>query len=243
MKLGLRPVVYEADRIGGRLRSQRFQRRRRRDRRARRDALPAVLDDALPLFRPGRPRDPAVPQPARRRPRRSTVIELDGRSVLRRARSADLPPLFHEVAAGLARGARGGRQPSAPCRRRSAARDVAADQGDLGRAGAGAGRAAPSTASSPHRTPSGRRASATARCSARSGFGTGGWDTDFPNSMLEILRVVYTDADEDHRTVVGGVEQLPLRAVAAARRRADGALAATAPSLAIAARPRARGPA
>jgi lysine 2-monooxygenase len=43
------------------------------------------------------------------------------------------------------------------------------------------------------------------------GFGTGGWDTDFPNSMLEILRVVYTNADEDHCTVVGGVEQLPLR--------------------------------
>jgi tryptophan 2-monooxygenase len=43
------------------------------------------------------------------------------------------------------------------------------------------------------------------------GFGTGGWDTDFPNSMLEILRVVYTNADEDHRTAVGGVEQLPRR--------------------------------
>ncbi len=28
------------------------------------------------------------------------------------------------------------------------------------------------------------------------GFGTGGWDTDFPNSILEILRVVYTDADD-----------------------------------------------
>ena len=35
------------------------------------------------------------------------------------------------------------------------------------------------------------------------GFGTGGWDSDFPNSMLEILRVVATDADDrpalDHR--------------------------------------------
>jgi tryptophan 2-monooxygenase len=29
--------------------------------------------------------------------------------------------------------------------------------------------------------------------------------------MLEILRVVYTNADEDHQSVVGGVEQLPLR--------------------------------
>ena len=34
------------------------------------------------------------------------------------------------------------------------------------------------------------------------GFGTGGWDTDFPNSMLEILRVVYTGADDEHRSIV-----------------------------------------
>jgi tryptophan 2-monooxygenase len=43
------------------------------------------------------------------------------------------------------------------------------------------------------------------------GFGTGGWDTDFPNSILEILRVVYTGADDDHRLIVGGSQQLPLR--------------------------------
>ena len=43
------------------------------------------------------------------------------------------------------------------------------------------------------------------------GFGTGGWDTDFPNSILEILRVVATAADDHHRGVVGGSQQLPLR--------------------------------
>ena len=43
------------------------------------------------------------------------------------------------------------------------------------------------------------------------GFGTGGWDTDFPNSMLEILRVVVTNQDEDQRLVMGGVEQMPRR--------------------------------
>ena len=43
------------------------------------------------------------------------------------------------------------------------------------------------------------------------GFGTGGWDSDFPNSMLEILRVAFTNLDEDQRLVVGGVEQLPRR--------------------------------
>ena len=43
------------------------------------------------------------------------------------------------------------------------------------------------------------------------GFGTGGWDTDYPSSMLEILRVVLTEADDNHRGVVGGSQQLPLR--------------------------------
>ena len=51
------------------------------------------------------------------------------------------------------------------------------------------------------------------------GFGTGGWDTDFPNSMLEILRVVVTDCDEDQRLIVGGVEQLPRRLWRARRER------------------------
>ncbi|MFE7560006.1 flavin monoamine oxidase family protein [Kitasatospora sp. NPDC057500] len=43
------------------------------------------------------------------------------------------------------------------------------------------------------------------------GFGSGGWDTDFPNSILEVLRVVYTGADDRHRALVGGAQRLPLR--------------------------------
>ncbi|MET4432178.1 monoamine oxidase [Mycolicibacterium sp. 624] len=43
------------------------------------------------------------------------------------------------------------------------------------------------------------------------GFGTGGWDTDFPNSILEVLRVVSTEADDNHRGIDGGCQQLPLR--------------------------------
>src|SRR3712207_5959984 len=43
------------------------------------------------------------------------------------------------------------------------------------------------------------------------GFGTGGWDTDYPNSMLEILRVVFTAADDDHLSIVGGCQQVPVR--------------------------------
>src|SRR3712207_2222161 len=39
------------------------------------------------------------------------------------------------------------------------------------------------------------------------GFGTGGWDTDYPNSMLEILRVVFTATDDDHLSIVGRSEE------------------------------------
>ncbi|CCH77094.1 putative Tryptophan monooxygenase [Nostocoides japonicum T1-X7] len=40
------------------------------------------------------------------------------------------------------------------------------------------------------------------------GFGTGGWDSDFPNSMLEILRVNLLELDDNQRFIVGGVERL-----------------------------------
>ncbi|MYU09740.1 amine oxidase, partial [Streptomyces sp. SID8361] len=40
-------------------------------------------------------------------------------------------------------------------------------------------------------------------------FGTGGWDTDFPNSVLEILRVVVTEADDHQVGIVGGSSQVP----------------------------------
>ena len=66
MKMGLKPVVYEADRIGGRLRTDRLRGLRGRpDRGDGRDALPAVLHRFPALRGPGRPADHAVPQPAR----------------------------------------------------------------------------------------------------------------------------------------------------------------------------------
>lgn len=43
------------------------------------------------------------------------------------------------------------------------------------------------------------------------GFGTGGWDSDFRNTMLEILRVVLTACDDNQSLIVGGAEQLPRR--------------------------------
>jgi len=41
------------------------------------------------------------------------------------------------------------------------------------------------------------------------GFGTGGWDSDFRNTMLEILRVVLTECDDNQSYIVEGAEQLP----------------------------------
>jgi len=43
------------------------------------------------------------------------------------------------------------------------------------------------------------------------GFGTGGWDSDFPNTMLEILRVVFSGFDEDQHLIVGGAENIVRR--------------------------------
>ena len=43
------------------------------------------------------------------------------------------------------------------------------------------------------------------------GFGTGGWDSDFPNSMLEILRVSATEQEENQQLIVGGAEQVAQR--------------------------------
>ena len=207
MKLGLKPVLYEADRIGGRLRSETFKGG---------DGTIAELGamrfppSATTLFhyfdKAGlstqpfpNPLTPAAP---------STVIELGGQAHYART-LADLPPLFQEVADAW----RELLEEEASFHEMQAAirtRDVAAIKaiwnrlvpeldeqtfyGFLARSRA-----------------FGRRSFHHREVFGQVGFGTGGWDTDYPNSMLEILRVVYTDADADHRTVEGGVEQLPVR--------------------------------
>lgn len=43
------------------------------------------------------------------------------------------------------------------------------------------------------------------------GFGTGGWNTDFPNCFLEVLRVLYTGLDINHLLMRDGADQLPRR--------------------------------
>lgn len=43
------------------------------------------------------------------------------------------------------------------------------------------------------------------------GFGTGGWNTDYPNCFLEVLRVLYTGLDTNHSLMYDGSSELPLR--------------------------------
>ena len=64
MRLGLKPVVYEAGRIGGRLRSQPFEGAEGVIAELGGMRFPSLLDRLLPLSGPGRPGDAAVPQSA-----------------------------------------------------------------------------------------------------------------------------------------------------------------------------------
>lgn len=43
------------------------------------------------------------------------------------------------------------------------------------------------------------------------GFGTGGWNTDYPNCFLEVLRVLYTGLDTNHKLMYDGSSELPRR--------------------------------
>jgi monoamine oxidase len=207
MKLGLKPVVYESDRIGGRLRSETFKGG---------DGTIAELGamrfppSSTTLFHYlGKAGLRTRPFPNPLTPAcGSTVIELGGQAHYAR-RLSDLPPFFQEVAQAwkeVLEQEASFREVQAAIR----ARDVGAlkaiwnglvpelDEqtfyGFLARSKA-----------------FGRLSFRHREVFGQVGFGTGGWDTDYPNSMLEILRVVYTNADEDHRSVLGGVEQLPVR--------------------------------
>jgi tryptophan 2-monooxygenase len=205
MKLGLKPVVYEQGRLGGRLRSQVFQGA---------DGIIAELGGMrFPVSSVGfyhylnmlglqtrpfpNPLDTASP---------STVIDLEGEiSYIETA--ADLPPLLREVSEAWAEALETGADFSA-LQTAIRTRDVAGLKEIWNRLvplwdertfyDFVASAKAFAEKSYRHREVFGQV-----------GFGTGGWDSDFPNSMLEILRVVATGLDDQQRLVVGGVEQLP----------------------------------
>lgn len=207
MKLGLKPVLYESDRIGGRLRSEPFK-----------DGAGAYAELGAMRFPPssralfhyfdkvgietvGFPNPLAPDTP-------STVIELAGVRHYARTKD-DLPKLFTEVERAWAEALEEGAhytELTTAIRHRDTATirrlwhhlvenlDEESFSGFIAK------------------SRSFRELGFRAReVFGQVGFGTGGWDTDFPNSILEILRVVATGADDEHRLVVGGVEQLPRR--------------------------------
>lgn len=206
MILGLKPVIYEADQIGGRLRTASF---------------PSAPDVTCDL---GGMRFPTsgkalyhyinllgldtydFPNPLAA-PTDSTVIELEGQKVYVED-EADLPHFFHEVADAWKRALREGAHFD---EMQEAIKSRDADQikriwnslleefDEESFYGFIANSAAFKEAGFSHRETFGQV-----------GFGSGGWDTDFPNSILEILRVVYTDADDNHRGITGGANRLPL---------------------------------
>ncbi|WP_326692019.1 MULTISPECIES: NAD(P)/FAD-dependent oxidoreductase [unclassified Streptomyces] len=206
MKMGLKPVVYEADQLGGRLRTASFEGgdpSLRAEMGAMRfppssTALQHYIGLADLETKPfPNPLAPDTP---------STVVDLKGESHYARTLE-DLPPVYHQVMeawnACLEEGAdfsamqRAIRDRDVPRIREIWSRlveklDNQTFYGFLCDS--------PAFASFRHREIFGQV-----------GFGTGGWDTDFPNSILEILRVVYTGADDDHRGIVGGSQRLPLR--------------------------------
>ncbi len=207
MKLGLRPVLYESGRLGGRLRSEPFEGN---------SGIIAELGgmrfptssvcfyhylDLVGLRSAPfpNPLDPATP---------STLIDLEGDQIYVEG-DANLPPVLRQIS--------------------DAYRDALEDQADFSAIQHAirtrdtktlkalwdrlvplwdertfydfvAGSAAFQRHPFRHREIFGQV-----------GFGTGGWDSDFPNSMLEILRVAITNLDENQRMVVGGVESLPRR--------------------------------
>ncbi len=205
MKLGLKPVVYEASRMGGRLRSQPFEGGQGVVAELGGMRFPASSTaffhyvKLLGLETKPFP-NPLTPAAG------STVVDLEGQTHYART-LADLPPLFREVAdawaAALEELGFGDLQQA--LRQRDVPRLKALWNAlvplwdDRTFYDFVAQSEAFSRLSFRHREVFGQV-----------GFGTGGWDSDFPNTMLEILRVVLTGCDEDQHLIVGGVQQVPL---------------------------------
>ncbi|MEM9515918.1 MAG: NAD(P)/FAD-dependent oxidoreductase [Actinomycetota bacterium] len=207
VRLGLQPVVYEIGRLGGRLRSEPFgggtgavaELGGMRFPRSGATFFHYVDRCALDTRPFPNPLTPAAP---------TTLIELAGQASFARTLD-DLPDLFREVAAAWDDAVR--RHASlleiqdAMRRRDHAAvaaiwRPIVERWDDRTFYDFVATSEAFRALSYRHREVFGQV-----------GFGTGGWDADFPNSMLEILRVVMCEFEEDQQLIVGGAEQVPRR--------------------------------
>ncbi len=204
MKLGVKPVVYEASQMGGRLRSQPFD--------GAEDVVAELGGLRVPISstafyhyvdKLGLQTKP-FPNPLTEAAG-STVVDLEGDTYYASS-LGDLPPLFREVADGWAQALEEAR--FTDIQNAIRARDVGTLKSlwnelvprwdDRTFYDFVANSQAFSKLSFRHREVFGQV-----------GFGTGGWDSDFPNSMLEIFRVVMTNCDSDQRLIVGGAEQVP----------------------------------
>lgn len=203
-RLGLKPVVYEAGRMGGRLRSERFG--------TANDVIAELGGMRFPesgrafyhyvdlLGLETKPFPNPLTEAAG-----TTVVDLAGEPVFARTLD-DLPPIFHEVAEAWDTALEDGARLSEITRALKAG-DTAAIKSiwnDL-------------VEQWDDRTfydflaTSESFAKLTFRhreIFGQVGFGTGGWDSDFPNTMLEILRVVMSGFEDNQNLIVGGSEQL-----------------------------------
>jgi tryptophan 2-monooxygenase len=205
MKLGLKPVIYEASRMGGRLRSQPFEGGQGVVAELGGMRFPASSTAFFHYVKLLGLESKPFPNPLTPAAG-STVVDLEGQTHYART-LADLPPLFREVAdawaaaldeLGFGELQQALRQRDVP--RLKALWDALVPLwDDRTFYDFVAQSKAFSKLSFRHREVFGQV-----------GFGTGGWDSDFPNTMLEILRVVLTGCDEDQHLIVGGVQQVPL---------------------------------
>lgn len=205
MRMGAHPILFESGQLGGRLRSQPFE--------GADDIVAELGGMRFPVSGTGfyhyadmlglesRPfPNPLTPASG------STVIDLEGETHYAES-LADLPDLFREVAAAYDAALEEGANFTAlktAIKARDKARikeiwdPLVRDWDERTFYDFVASSPAFQKLSFRHREVFGQV-----------GFGTGGWDSDFPNSMLEILRVNVTDCDTDQRFFVGGVERLP----------------------------------
>ncbi len=207
MRLGLRPVFYEAGQLGGRLRSQPFEGV---------DGIVAELGGmrfpssssaffhyAKLLGLKTRP----FPNPLSGAAG-STVINLEGKSYYAET-MPDLPHIFQEVAAAYDTALEEGADFSA-----LKAAILSRDADRIKAIWNPLVKAWDERTFYDFITSSEAFSKLTFRhreIFGQVGFGTGGWDSDFPNSMLEILRVNATEFEEGQHLIVGGAEQVAQR--------------------------------
>lgn len=204
MKLGLRPILYESGKFGGRLRSETFE--------GTEDVIAELGGMRFPVSsaafyhyvdKVGCTSAP-FPNPLTEAAG-STVIDLEGETLFARS-LADLPDLYREVAEAYAAALEDGAHFS-QLQEAMKARDAkrVKELWD------------PLVAAWDERTFYGFVTTSDAfkalsfrhrEVFGQVGFGTGGWDSDFPNSMLEILRVNLCGLDDHQRYIEGGVENV-----------------------------------